>query len=142
MWTSAEKANTTAQRMPLVKTPTARSSASVTKDIRETASTVHVKVSVHMIAGGERCQYALVKQKTCCPAIAPVLSPNGPLIVTHTLTLTPNRPSPTCSAKHRVSPSTQGHNLAAPSITTAAEPQVALTISILTAKELSRFTAT
>ena len=82
MWTSVKKTNTTAQRMPLVRTPTARSSASVTKDIRGTAWTVHVKVSVQMIAGGERCQYTLVRQKKkSCPAIAPVLSPNGPSLL-------------------------------------------------------------
>ena len=79
MWTSVKKTNTSAHRMPLVKTPTAHSSASVTKDIRGTAWTVHVQVSaVQQLWGGLRCMQTLAKNDwsiQITPALFPTAEP-------------------------------------------------------------------
>ena len=48
MWTNVKKTNTTAQRMPLVRTPRAHSSASATEDIRGTAWPVRVSLTLEI----------------------------------------------------------------------------------------------
>ena len=68
----------------------------------------------------------------------PLPSPSNPspALISHSPLFSP------LALKRRVSPPPQPYSVAATSITSPAEPQVAFTVSILTAKELSRFTAT